>query len=101
VLIKNVAEEMKAELVADYVNGRIDVARKSGKSSSLNHGTLAVDANNHVSSNSIRYCGKAALRAVRAKFQSATGKNLTVFRQSKKLYDDSLGAVAKKIFKKA
>ena len=101
VLIKNVAEEMKAELVADYVNGRIDVARKSGKSSSLNHGTLAVDANNYVSSNSIRYCGKAALRAVRAKFQSATGKNLTVFRQSKKLYDDSLGAVAKKIFKKA
>jgi energy-coupling factor transporter ATP-binding protein EcfA2 len=101
VLIKNVAEEMKAELVADYVNGRIDVARKSGKSRSLNHGTLAVDANNYVSSNSIRYCGKAALRAVRAKFQSATGKNLTVFRQSKKLYDDSLGAVAKKIFKKA
>jgi len=100
VLIKEVAEQLRAELVADYVNGRIDLARKSGKSSSLNHGALAVDANKLVSSDSISCCGKAALRAVRAKFQSATGKNLVVFRESKKLYDDSLGAVAKKIFKK-
>jgi AAA domain, putative AbiEii toxin, Type IV TA system/AAA ATPase domain len=99
-LIREVAEELKTELVADYVNGRIDVARKFGKSSSLNHGALAVEANKSVSSDSLRFCGKAALRAIRAKFQAAEGKDLSVFRESKKLYDDSLGAVAKKVFKK-
>jgi hypothetical protein len=99
-LIREVTEELKTELVADYVNGRIDVARKAGKSGSLNHGALAVDANRAVTSDTLRYCGKAALRAIRSKFQAARGKNLVVFRKSKKLQDDSLAAVAKKAFKK-
>ena len=86
--------------MADYVNGRTDLARKLGKSSSLNPGALAVEANKVVSSDSRRYCGKTALRAIRAKYQSLTGQNMVVFRTAKQLHDDSLAAVAKKVIKK-
>jgi hypothetical protein len=99
-LVAEVGEQLKAELVADYVNGRTDLARKSGKSSSLNPGALAVEANNAVTSNNLRYCGKAALRLIRAKYQSSTGENLVVFRGAKQLREDSLAVVAKKVIKK-
>jgi hypothetical protein len=99
-LIAEVAEAIKAELIKDYVNGRIDIARKSGKSSKIDHGALAVEANAAVSANKLRYCGKTALRALRTKFQTLKAENLLVYKPTKSLVDNTLTAIAKKSFKK-
>ena len=49
-LIDEVLAESKDQLVQDYVNGRVEVARRAGKAGSLNLGQLAVEAKNVVQS---------------------------------------------------
>ncbi len=42
---------IRERLVAEYVNGRIDIERSKGNTGSINHGKLAVEAQHNVSDN--------------------------------------------------
>jgi ABC-type cobalamin/Fe3+-siderophores transport system ATPase subunit len=96
-MIQEVLKEQKDQLVQDYVNGRIEIARRSGTAGSLNHGHLAVEAQKAVVANSARYAGKGVLRKLRAKFQSLHKANLSSGGVSPFLSDSFLAGVASKV----
>jgi energy-coupling factor transporter ATP-binding protein EcfA2 len=98
-VISTVLAKQHPQLVSDYVNGKLDLARKGGKISQINHGTLAVEAHTEINGNARKYAGKAILRAVRAEFQTRYGKNMISSQPDSLLRDPSLAAIAKKSFK--
>ena len=83
-------------LVADYVNSRTDFLRKQGKG--INNGALAVEAQTEISKNAGQYCGKTALRALRAAIQSKLQRNLQTQKVSTRLLVNELNVIAKKSF---
>lgn len=86
----------KPQLVADFVNSRIDFLRKSGKP--INNGMLAVAANTAIHNDAASFCGKAVLRALRLAVQQNHAQNLITSKPSELLKDNELAAVAKKAF---
>jgi ABC-type dipeptide/oligopeptide/nickel transport system ATPase subunit len=96
-MIEQVLEKQKDQLVADYVNGRVEITRKAGKGHSLNPGQLAVQAQNAVNADPRRFAGKAILRALRANFQALHKENLSSGLPSPSLRDDFLAGVANKL----
>ena len=98
-IITSVGDKEKLSIQADYVNGRIDIAKKSGEQ--INAGAVSAEATRNIAANVRKYCGKSVLRAVRAEVQSTRKKNLIVYRSSEKLTDESLRSVAQKAFKLA
>lgn len=91
-----VISDINSTLIADYVNSRTDFLRKQGKS--VNNGALAVEAQAAISANPGLYCGKTALRALRAAIQSQFQRNLQTQRASKRLLINELNVIAKKTF---
>lgn len=98
-IISSVTQKLQNQLIVEYVNGRLDLARKAGKASQVNHGELAVEANSAIASQVRRYCGKAAFRGVRAEFQTRYGRNMVSFQANDNLRDSTLATIAKKTFK--
>jgi hypothetical protein len=98
-LIDDVIRGVQSQLISEYVNGRTDILRKAGKAGSINPGALAVEAASAVSADARRFCGKTALRALRAEFQGRYARHLVDFRISPRLKDDFLVGIAKKSFK--
>jgi hypothetical protein len=90
---------LQSQLISEFVNGRTDILRKAGKAGSINPGGLAVEAGKAVSADARRFCGKAALRAVRSEFQRRFARNLVDSKASARLRDDFLAGIAKKSFK--
>ena len=90
---------MKDQLIADYVNGRVDIVRKSDMYRSLDLGKLAVEAAQVVSSDPLRFSGKLVLRAIRGEFRTRHGRNMNDSVISLELKNEDLAAIAKKTFK--
>ena len=98
-LVEHVIDRMRDKIIEDYVNGRLDVARKSNRLGSINHGSLAVEAQRVVAENIHRFCGKPVFRALRAEFQVRYSQNMVTFVQSDKLQDDVLKGFSLKAFR--
>ena len=97
-VVGDVLAATKDQMVTDYVNGRVEILRRSGKAGSLNHGQLAVEAKNAVAKEPRRYAGKATLRAIRAEFQKMHKMNLAGGQSTSEfLVDSSLATIAKKL----
>ena len=96
-MIEQVLKNQKNQLVADYVNGRVEIIRKAGKAGSLNPGQLAVEAQSAVDADPHRFAGKATLRALRAMFQSLHKANMNSGQPSPLLSDGFLTGVASKL----
>jgi energy-coupling factor transporter ATP-binding protein EcfA2 len=94
-----VAEQEREQLMARYVNGRVDIERKAGSSGTLDHGKLTIEATRAVSQAPLRYCGKPLLPPLRVAFNTRLGNNVVLFTESRHLSDDDLVGIAKKIFK--
>jgi len=99
ILIDSVVEEMEQNTTADYVNARVDMARKDKKSGNVNAGKIAVEARKVISANLRRFCGKPVFRAIKQKYQSQCKKNLVCLEASPSLADPFLSNIAKKVFK--
>jgi hypothetical protein len=98
-LINSVILEMEPNTTADYVNARIDMARKEKKSGNLNAGKIAVEAPRVISTDVRRYCGKPVLKAIRQKYQSRCKKNMVSLEASEILSVPFLSNIAKRVFK--
>lgn len=98
-LIEDVVESMKPNTVADYVNSRIDLARKDKKQGKIDAGKLAVEAPKKIEEDARRFCGKPVLKAIRQAYQSQQKTNLASLAPSEIAMDPTLHAFAKKIFK--
>jgi len=98
-MIETVVTKMQSQIIADYVNGRIDIARKDKTAGLLNAGTLAVEAPKVISADVRRYCGKTVLRALRSEYQNRHKSNMGSLEASERLRDPLLTSVAKKAFK--
>jgi hypothetical protein len=98
-LIESVISANTDKLTEDFVNGRIDIARKNGKAGSINHGALSVEAARAVKENPMRYAGKQVLRCLRAEYQKIYRATLTTVSPTEYIKDPSLCAVAKKTAK--
>jgi hypothetical protein len=97
-LINDVIRASKEQLVADYVNGRVEIARRSGNAGYINHGRLAVEADSAIKNDSKRFAGKPTLRAIRAEYRKTTGMNLSSGSvTSELLSESSLAVIARKI----
>ena len=88
------------ELVQNFVNGMIDLARKKGTYGKLNHGKLATDAQKiFKENNSTRFHkGKIVLTSLREKYQNMIGENLRVIEPTQHLRHDGLKTFSKKNF---
>jgi hypothetical protein len=93
---QNVFLSAKPQLVADFVNSRIDHLRKNGKP--VNNGQIAVAAHAAVNGDPAAYSGKTVLRALRLAVQQDHAQNLVTSKSSALLKDPELAAVAKKAF---
>jgi hypothetical protein len=65
----------------------------------LNHGKLAVEAEEAVTSSPTAFLGKGILKALRPRFKSTQGTSLQVGKSSKLLGCDDLVQIAKKVKK--
>jgi energy-coupling factor transporter ATP-binding protein EcfA2 len=95
-LITGVLNAEKEELVKDYVNGRVEIARRE-RTSPPNMGALAVEAFKAVESSPMNYAGKRVLRAIRSTFRNKYARNLRTDAISESLADPFLTAVAGKV----
>lgn len=98
-LIDSVVQSMEPNTTADFVNARIDMARKEKKAGNINAGLIAVQAPKIISADVRRYCGKPVLRAIRQEYQSLRKKNLISLEASETIRDQFLAGIAKKVFK--
>lgn len=98
-LIESVVGASTETIIADFVNGRVDMARKNGKAGNINHGTLSVEAARAVNGNAIRYAGKQVLRSLRAEYQKTYRTTLATVSPTEHIRDPTLFAVAKKTAK--
>jgi hypothetical protein len=96
-MISKVLATMKLGMQSDYVNGRIDVLKKAGKS--INAGAISAEATEAIANNARRFAGKTILSGVRAEYQDQFKKNLVIYRKSKHLEEDFLNSVAQRAFR--
>jgi len=96
-LIEQVVTDKQNELVEDYVNGRVEVARRSGMAHKVNPGSLAVEAHAKISADPAEYAGKQVLKALRAAFRANYARNLKTDVASVRLREPFLASVAAKV----
>ena len=97
-VIEHVIAASKNQLIRDYVNGRVEIERRSGRAGSLDHGKLAVEASTAVAANQRKYAGKAVMKAIRAEVQKRYKMNLAGgHSKSDNLSDTNLAMMATKI----
>ena len=98
-LLAEVQETLHDQLVEKYVNGRIEIARRTSARGGLNEGRLASEAPKQIAANPDRFRhGKTMLAGMREAFQTRTQKNLVDRQPSPKLATDELKTIAKKVF---
>lgn len=98
-LIAECLSEGREEMVANYVNGRMDIARQNKSLGTLNPGTLAVEAHKTISAAPNNFVCKSTLKALRPKFKATFKLSLQIGAASPALKSDDLDQVAKKIRK--
>lgn len=98
-LLEEVGAQQHTAFKESYVNGRVDVARRSGTMGTLNHGRLATEADTAITKDWKRYAGKDFLRALRGEFRKRYTKNLSTSHSSPELRDAELAGIARKTFK--
>jgi energy-coupling factor transporter ATP-binding protein EcfA2 len=98
-MITECLQNLHKTLVADYVNGKVNLARMKKTSGQLNHGELAVEAEDAVSKSPRAFQGKGTLKALRARFKSSQGISLKVGSESEFLQCDDLIQIVKKVKK--
>jgi len=93
------AGQCKADLVAAYVNGRLQIARTNGTFGTTNIGELSAGAEGEVfgAPRTLQH-GKIMLRRLRNNFQNDHGKNLSVGHVSETLHVDEISIIARKAF---
>lgn len=97
-LIDGATIENRNLSIEKYVNGRTDIAKKTGTFGSVNIGQLATSAPGEIDSNPERYRhSKTVLKTLRRHFQEHYGCNMRVVEASPELEDDALAALAKKL----
>jgi energy-coupling factor transporter ATP-binding protein EcfA2 len=94
-----VAEQEREQLMARYVNGRVDIERKAGSYRTLDVGKLATEAARAVSQAPLLYCGKTFLPPLRAAFYTRFGNKAVLYTESRHLSDDDLVGISKKTFR--
>ena len=98
-VLENARAEKKDELVQNYVNGKVDIARKNGTIGSLNMGTLATDAPRALEADSDRFLkGKTVLGEVRRIYRGLMNENLKIIESTDHLRHDGLATFARKTF---
>jgi hypothetical protein len=98
-LINSVVDTTRPNIIADYVNARIDMARKEKRQGNIDAGKLAVEAPKTISKDIRRFCGKTVLRAIRQEYQSRQKKNMASIATSDIVRDPFLYGIAKRAFK--
>lgn len=97
-LLSRATTESRTTSIANYVNGRSDIAKKAGKFGTLNLGELAATAPDTIDGDVERYChAKTVLKVARRLFQEQYGRNLRVIEVSPKVAVDTLAAVAARL----
>jgi hypothetical protein len=98
-MIEECLKDSHKDLVANYVNGKVNLARANKTMAELNHGKLAVEAEEAVTSSPTAFLCKGILKALRPRFKSAQGTSLQVGESSKLIGCDDLVQIAKKVKK--
>jgi ABC-type dipeptide/oligopeptide/nickel transport system ATPase component len=95
-LITDATKDTHEICVEKYVNGRSDLAKKSGTYGSLNIGALAVEAGKKVSDDPARYRhSKTILKRTRLLFQEQHSGNLMTVKSTEHLVDERLKEICK------
>lgn len=98
-MIEECLKDSHKVLVANFVNGKVNLARANKTMAELNHGKLAVEAEEAVTSSPTAFLGKGILKALRLRFKSTQGTSLQVGKTSKLLGCDDLIQITKKVKK--
>jgi energy-coupling factor transporter ATP-binding protein EcfA2 len=98
-LISECLSETHDEMVANYVNGRTNIARQDRTVGALNPGALAVEAQKAISSHPDNFVSKYTLKAMRPKFKGTFNCSLQIGAPSPLLKCDELEQIAKKVKK--
>jgi AAA ATPase domain len=97
-LLQKATEACRNLSIEKYVNGRTDVAKKTGTFGSLNIGQMATMAPTLVNDNPERYRhAKTALKNLRHLYQESTGINLRVIEPSPHIAIKELSTLVKKL----
>jgi energy-coupling factor transporter ATP-binding protein EcfA2 len=98
-LINAAQEAVREKSIEKYVNGRVDVLRKTGSLGRLNHGSLAVEATENVRSRPDRYFhGKTLLSELRKIYRNQYNSELRIDLPSTHVCTGSLRDVAMRSF---
>lgn len=91
--------EVQEQLIAKYVNARVEILRTQGQYK-IDFGKLSVEATKAITESPGSYLpGKLVQKIVRRKYREAYGSNLSDTKPSHLLADERLAAIAKKVFK--
>ncbi len=96
---RKLAEDEQEASITSYVNGRVDLERKSGNIGKLDHGKLSAAAAKKASADPIAMMkGKNKLSKLRTIFIELYGKRFEVLRDAGLPIDKQLAAIAAKYF---
>lgn len=99
-MIAAAREDVRADCIQKYVNGRIACERQAGRGGKVNAGELAVLAPIALADQPERYYhGKLTMAAVKRRFRDRFGANLKVQEASEHLAREDLQDEARRIFK--
>jgi hypothetical protein len=100
-LVKQVTEDEQSDIISSYVNGRLDIARKTGIIGKVNHGALSATAAKRVTETPFDLMkGKRRIAKLRRLFQEREAK-FEVKRDSNKPNDADLSGFASKLSRKS
>ncbi len=100
-LIRSAQNATKEKSIEKYVNGRITIERAKGTHATINHGGLAVEANQTVTDNLRgKSHGKTVLKQLRTEFRSERGVELKIIASSEHIAVGYLQSIARKTFKR-
>jgi len=95
-LLNRCIEESLNDMIKKYVNGRVNVARHEKKIGNLDHGELAVEAQESVTKHPSRYVCKATLKSLRCAFKNTYGSTLNIGKSHSTLKCEDLFIISKK-----
>jgi predicted ATPase len=98
-MIDSILAEQQEELVKNFVNGRVELARRDKTFGGLDLGDLAIKAQKQVALDPRQFAGKTTLRKLRRQFKTATGRNLITHRKTTAISTEALRQAAKKVSK--
>lgn len=98
-MIEEVTQTYHKELVAAYIEGRIQVERQQGNGSQVKYGEIGAEAPSKIANNKQQLChGKIMIRGLRAAFRDKYKCNLSDTKNSPHLAVDPLQVFARKAF---